>query len=74
MVGCDTVVRCVWLAEDEVRIDVSLLVAIGEGGGDKCGMTDPFVFLDALYFPAAGGVRWFIGRVFRCFWVRFSLM
>lgn len=47
-------------------MSIASLVALEEGGIQKCGMTELFVFLETLYLLAAGGEIWLITRVFCC--------
>lgn len=51
--GCDTMVRYLQLAEEELPMNIALLGDLKERGFKTCGMTELFGFLKLLYLAAA---------------------
>lgn len=45
-------------------MNIRFLMALNEGIGEKCRMTDVFIFFEALYLSAAGGRMMFTRRPF----------
>lgn len=57
--------RHAWFMEEEVRMDITFLVALEKGADSTCRVSELFFFFESLYFSAAGGDVWFMRLVFK---------
>lgn len=72
MSGSFTAVRFALFADREVSMGMSVQVTLDDellGDVEKCGLTDKFLFVEALSLWATGGEIWFIRLAICRFWV-----